>query len=254
MADLMERRKVGVLCVQETRWKGDKAKKLGGGCKLLRSGANKQGRNGVGIVISKDLKEDLISVSKRSDRVMSIKLGVEETVVNIICAYAPQVGCTEEEKETFWEQMDQELSATLDDERVIVGGDLNGHIGRSRDGIERIHGGWGMRDRNDEGEKIVDTAMAFDLAIVNAFFEKKVNQFVTYNSGGRESQIDFLMCRRCHLKEVINCKVINGEAVAGQHRVLDMDWEFQRGKKRKPEQATPRIKWWRLREDNLKAQ
>ena len=42
---------------------------------MLRSGANKQGRNGVGIVISKDLKEDLISVSKRSDRVMSIKLG-----------------------------------------------------------------------------------------------------------------------------------------------------------------------------------
>ena len=31
--------------------------------------------------------------------------------------------------------MDQELSATLDDERVIVGGDLNGRIGRSRDGL-----------------------------------------------------------------------------------------------------------------------
>ena len=90
LADLMERRKVGVLCVQETRWKGDKAKELGGGCKLIRSGANKQGRNGVGIVLSKYLKEDLISVSKRSDRVMSIKLGVEETVVNIICAYAHQ--------------------------------------------------------------------------------------------------------------------------------------------------------------------
>ena len=153
---------------------------------MLRSGADDQGRNGVGIVLSKDLKEDLISVSKRSDRVMSVKLGVEETVVNIICAYAPQVGCTEEEKETFWGQMDQELSSTLDDERVIVGGDLNGHIGRSRDGIERIHGGWGMRDRNDEGEKIVDPAMTFDLAIVNTFFEQKVNQFVTYNSGGRK--------------------------------------------------------------------
>ena len=240
--------------MHETRWKGDKAKELGGGCKLLRSGANKQGRNGVGIAISKDLKEDLISVSKRNDRVMSIKLGVEETVVNIIGAYAPQVGCTEEEKETFREQMDQELSATLDDERVIVGGDINGHIGRSRDGIERIHGGWGMRDRNDEEEKIVDTAIAFDLAIVNTFFEKKVNQFVTYNSGGMESQIDLLMCRRCHLKEVINCKVINGEAVAAQHRVVVMDWEIQLGNKRKPEQATPRIKWWRLRQDNLKVQ
>ena len=115
-----------------------------------------------------------------------------------------------------------------------------------REGIERIHGGWGMGDRNDEGEEIVETALAFDLAIVNTFFEKKVNQYVTYNSGGRESQIDFLMCRRCRLKEVINCKVINGEAVAAQHRVLVIDWEIQRGKK-KPEQATPRIKWWRLK-------
>ena len=29
--------------------------------------------------------------------------------------------------------MDQELSATMDEERVIVGGDLHGHIGRSRE-------------------------------------------------------------------------------------------------------------------------
>ena len=127
---------------------GEQGKIVGRRMQVDTQWANKQGRNGVGIVLSKDLKEDLISVSKRSDRVMSIKLGVEKTVVNIICAYAPQVGCTEEEKETFWEQMDQELSATLDGERLIVGGDLYGHIGRSREGIERIHGGWGMRDRN----------------------------------------------------------------------------------------------------------
>ena len=50
----------------------------------------------MGIVISKELKADLISVSKTSDRVMSVKLGVEETVVNIIFVCAPQVGCTEE--------------------------------------------------------------------------------------------------------------------------------------------------------------
>ena len=109
---------------------------------------------------------------------------------------------------------------------MIVGGNLNGHIGRSREGIERMPGEWGMGDRNDEGENIVETAMDFDLDIVNTFFEKKVNQFVTYNSGGRESQINVLMCRRCHLKEVINCKVINVEAVVAQYRVLVMDWEF----------------------------
>ena len=77
---------------------------------------------------------------------------------------------------------------------------------------------------------------------------------MTYNSGGRESRIDLLMCRRCHLNEVINCKVIDGGSVAAHHRVVVIDWGIQRGKKRKPEQATPRKKWWRLREDNLKVQ
>ena len=86
------------------------------------------------------------------------------------------------------------------------------------------------------------------------FVEKNMNQFATCNNGERESQIDFAMCRRCHRKEVMNCKVINGEAVAAQHRVLVMEWEIQWGKKRKPEQATPRIKWWRLKEVNLKGQ
>ena len=96
--------------------------------------------------------------------------------------------------------------------------------------------------------------MTFDLAIVNTFFEKKVSQFVNYSSGGRWSQIDFLMFRRCHLKEVIHYKVINGEVVAEQHRVLVMDWEIQRGGGRRPGQATSRIQLWKLKEDNLKIQ
>ena len=49
-----------------------------------------------------------MSVSRTNDRVMSVKLG------NVIRAYASQVGCEEEEKETFWRQMDQELRAILE--------------------------------------------------------------------------------------------------------------------------------------------
>ena len=58
------------------RWKGGQSEIVGGGCKLLRSGANEQEWNGVGIVLSKEPKEDLISVSMKSERVMSIELGL----------------------------------------------------------------------------------------------------------------------------------------------------------------------------------
>ena len=52
LGDLMERRKMGVLCVQETRWKGNKARRLGGDCKLFYSDEYERGRNGVGIQIT----------------------------------------------------------------------------------------------------------------------------------------------------------------------------------------------------------
>ena len=31
---------------------------------------------------------------------------------------------------------------------MIVGGDLNGHVGISKEAIERIHGGWGLGEKN----------------------------------------------------------------------------------------------------------
>ena len=43
--------------------------------------------------------------------------------------------------------MDQELRAISEGERVIVEGYLNGHVGINRDAIERIHGGWGVKER-----------------------------------------------------------------------------------------------------------
>ena len=41
------------------------------------------------------------------------------------------------EEETFWEHLDQELSATQDGDSVTVGGYLNGHTRRSKEWRKR---------------------------------------------------------------------------------------------------------------------
>ena len=106
-------------------------------------------------------------------------------MVNIASVYAPQAGCEEEEKESFWEGMDQELCEIPAEERLIIGGDMNGHIGSNRLGIERVHGGWGVGVSNAEGERLIDCSVSYDLAIINTWFEKGVNQYITYKSGER---------------------------------------------------------------------
>ncbi|XP_066973217.1 craniofacial development protein 2-like [Macrobrachium rosenbergii] len=126
---------------------------------------------------------------------------------------------------------------------------MNGHVGRTREGIERAHGGWGVGGRNGEGERVVDCAVSFDLAIVNTWFEKKENQHITYKSGARESQIDFRMCRRSHLREVRNCKVLNGGCVAAQHRVVVMDLEIKNTGKGRPAHVPSTIRWWKLTQE-----
>ena len=61
MVDLMERKEVNVLCVQETRWKGQKAREMGSGFKLYYTGEDNK-KNGVGIIPSPDLKDGVLSV------------------------------------------------------------------------------------------------------------------------------------------------------------------------------------------------
>ena len=53
------------------------------------------------------------------------------------------------------------------------------------------------------------------------------------------------MTRRCHIGRVINCKVIPGESLTAQHRLLVMDFNVT-PKKKVAEKRRPRIKWWLL--------
>ena len=144
------------------------------------------------------------------------------------------------------------IRTTPEDEIIMLGGDLNGHVGRCNANIRRVHGGWGVGERNEEGEQIVDFAMAFDLAIANTFFQKKESQMFTYKSGNRESQIDLFLCRKRDSKDIVNCKVIKGECVAPQHRLVVADLALMVERVRRREQRVVKTKWWKLKEDGSK--
>ncbi|KAI5100255.1 hypothetical protein C0J45_9241 [Silurus meridionalis] len=75
LADMMERRKVDILCVQETKWKGSKARNIGGGFKLFSYGVDGK-RNGVGVILKEEYSKSVVEVKRVSDRVMNIKLEV----------------------------------------------------------------------------------------------------------------------------------------------------------------------------------
>ncbi|KAK3510332.1 hypothetical protein QTP70_001369, partial [Hemibagrus guttatus] len=133
LADMMERRKVDILCVQETRWKGSKARSIGAGFKLFYYGVDSK-RNGVGVVLKEEFVRNVLEVKRVSDRVMSLKLEIEGVMLNVVSGYAPHVGCELEEKERFWSELDEVMESIPTGERVVIGADFNGHVGEGNRG------------------------------------------------------------------------------------------------------------------------
>ena len=176
---------------------------------------------------------------------------LDGVMLNIISANAPQVGCIPEEKDAFWLDLDETVEKIPNNERIVVGADLNGHVGEGDNGDDECMGRHGLGKRNNEGQAVVDFAKRMELAITNTYSVKKPAHKVTYNSGGRRSQVDYIMVRRRRIKGVVDTKVIVNESVAKQHRIVVsaiIIWT----KWRKAPKPVKRIKWWKLKDLKVK--
>ena len=240
--DVMQRRNIKILCIRETKWKGNSARKIGGGYKVYYAGESAR-RNGIGIILNPELQENVTEVVRIDDRLMGLKL----KIWHIISTYAPQQGCTEEEKEAYRDKLEGYMERIPRTEKIVRAGDMNAQVGENCDGYEGLHGGLGFRRRNLEGERLLEAAEATDMTILNTMFKKRRNHLITYKSGGNGAQIDYIMVRKEDRKLLMDCKVITGEPVVTQHRLLMADLRMKVEKKRRKEERKRKIKVWELR-------
>ncbi|KAK3550919.1 hypothetical protein QTP70_008730 [Hemibagrus guttatus] len=133
-------------------------------------------------------------------------------------------------------------------ERVLIGADFNGHVGEGNTGDEEVMGKFGVKERNLEGQMVVDFAKRMDMGVVNTYFQKREEHRVTYKSGGRRTQVEYILCRRGNLKEISDCKVVVGESVARQHRMVVCRMTLMVCKKKRSK-IEKKTKWWKLKKE-----
>jgi hypothetical protein len=92
IVDTMIRRCVNILCVQETKWKGQKVKEVKDtGFKLWYTDTTAN-KNGVGIVLDKSLKDEMVDIKRQGDMIILVELLIRDLVCNIISSNVPQIG------------------------------------------------------------------------------------------------------------------------------------------------------------------
>ncbi|XP_057550600.1 uncharacterized protein LOC130828656 [Amaranthus tricolor] len=99
LANELSKYTIHVACVQDTRWKGQKAKGIKG-YKLWYAGLDGR-RNGVDILVSNDILKQLVEVRRCNDKIMLVRIVLGEEIISIVSAYGPQVGLDEQVKCEF---------------------------------------------------------------------------------------------------------------------------------------------------------
>ncbi|XP_009608005.1 uncharacterized protein [Nicotiana tomentosiformis] len=162
LVKILQKRKINIACVQETRWKGTRARDVDG-FKIWYS-RSAGGKNRVGILVDRDLRELVVEVSRVNDRLMSIKHVVGGITVKVISAYAPQS------------------------------------------------------------------------------FPKREEHLVTFRNLMGKTHIDYLLDSKCDKGLCTDCKVIPSEYFTALHRLLVMDLEINRSRKKRTTYMQPKIK------------
>jgi len=222
VVEMVDRRRLDMCCLQETRWKGSGAKTFvvaGKSYKLFWSGGEDR-TAGVGVLVAETWVENVLEVRRCCAGIMLVRIMVGKQVVNLLSVYAPQAGRTMVEKEVFWIEVGKAVDSCSDRDCLFLCGDMNGHVGMEANGFEGVHGGNGYGARNIEGEMLLEFAEAKELVILNTAFKKRDSNKVTYVSGDNRSQIDYMLVRKVDRKRVRDVKVIPGEPCLTQHRLL----------------------------------
>ena len=254
VVEVMERRGVDICCIQEHMREREGARFITGKRKRYKFYWTKSDKTtrGTGVLVKEEWIGNVKNVIRVNDRIMVMKLMFGKIRVSVVSAYAPQVGRSEAIKDEFWDDLIRVVAGLPEEEMVILGGDLNGHVGADATRYEGVHGGYGYGQRNTAGETILEFGVAMDMIVCNTWFKKAKNKLITYEQKRTiQTQIDYFMVRRKDRNFVKDVKVIPNEECVKQHKLLVCDLRLKKWKVKR-QMKKPRRKVWKLRKQDMK--
>ena len=213
IADMFKERKMDVLVLNETKVKGKRETEWEGE-RVVVSGVDERcrAREGVAVMIKRKLWGKVSEYKCVSSRLMWMRMKVAGEGVVIVGAYGPGMEKSENERETFWEMLNECLSGFRENERIILLGDLNAKVGdHEREGVL---GRYGVPGMNENGERLVEVCTERRLIVGNTWFQKKlIAKYTREGENGQErSLIDYVIVDEKSKKLLEDVNVYRGAA------------------------------------------
>src|SRR6476661_7368130 len=163
----MQRNRYSIIGVSEVRWK-DGGDFVSDGYRVMYAGGPTCQR-GVAVIAEAKVAERVTEIDRYGDRIMLVK--VKADPVDIVQAYLPTTDYEDEEVEKLYDQLEEILGKQKGTDNVIVMGDFNAVVGEGKE--DRVVEKFGLRKRNDRGERLIEFCKSQNLVITNTWFEQE---------------------------------------------------------------------------------
>ena len=142
--------------------------------------------------------------------------------MNIVLGYAPTNEKEEEQKDSFYLQLEGILNDLKDKDVNILMGDFNAKIGADNTGYEEVMGKHALGEMNDNGERFAELCGTNNLVIGGSIFPHKRVHKATWISPDQntENQIDHICISRKFRRSLMDCRVKRGADAASDHHLL----------------------------------
>ena len=119
-------------------------------------------------------------------------------------------------------------------------GDLNAKVGLRKDKDEKGLGPFGIGERNERGDRLMDYVASRNLIIGNTWFKKSKNRYWTWESpnGETHNMIDYIICD--NKGSLMDVGVITKVDVGSDHRFLRAKVRINKKKDEETEEETHR--------------
>ncbi|ESO04122.1 hypothetical protein HELRODRAFT_173210 [Helobdella robusta] len=169
----LERFRYDVVGLCEVRWTGGGEMEEG---KILWSGTEREHVYGVGMVIGEKARKALLEYNPVNERM------------------------------AFYDQLEQTLNVLPKKDVKIITGDWNAKIGRDNIGFEEVMGKYGIGNRNNRGERLLEFAKDQKMYITNTKTQNRKKWTLESPDGKTTNMIDLILIEQKWMKFVTQCR------------------------------------------------
>ena len=206
--------KLDITCLSEVRLPGSGSKpiKIPGeptSYWLYHSGPeNNTGQHGVALALSQKANEALIAWKPVSSRIALARFKGHPVNLTVVSVYAPTLPSDPSVKDDFYQQLQNVVDEVPRNDVLLVAGDWNARVGPADDTTRHILGKFGLGQRCENGERLINFAGINRLFISSTRFQHPRRHLLTWysNDGKTAHQIDHVLIRSRWASSVEDCR------------------------------------------------